>query len=194
MTSGMDPDVLDLLSGLLTRHSVGPRHVFAPGPNEVELQTALRAAMRAPDHHGLRPYRFVTIGDERRDRLAGLFEEFARRLGKPDAEVRREGERARNGPVLLAIVARIQADHPQVPPHEQWMCAGGALTNFLSALHMMGYGAKVLSGRKAADPAIGAAFCGEGETLVGWIVIGTPKSAPRPRAEDDVTLIVREWR
>lgn len=194
MATGMDQEVLDLLSGLLTRHSVGPRHVFTPGPDEEELQTALRAAMRAPDHHGLRPYAFVSIGDERRDELAGLFEDFARRLGKTDAEVTREGERARNGPVLLAMVARIQPDHPQVPPHEQWMCAGGALTNLLSALHMMGYGAKVLSGRKAADPTISAAFCAEGETLVGWIVIGTPKTAPRPREEDDITLIARGWR
>ena len=192
MTNGTDPEVQDMLTGLLTRHSVGPKHLFAPGPDAAELQAALRAAMRTPDHHGLRPYCFVLIGDGRRAALARLFEDCARRHGKPDDEVRQEGERAYNGPLLVALMARIQ-DHPQVPPHEQWMCAGGALTNFLNAVHLMGYGAKMLSGRKAADPAIGAALCAPGETLVGWIVIGTPKSAARPRGQDDIEAIAREW-
>ena len=80
-----------------------------------------------------------------------------------------------------------------VPAHEQWMCAGGALTNFLTALHVMGYGAKVVSGGKAADPAISAALCEPGEKLVGWIVIGTPTGPSRARGHDDPALIVRDW-
>ena len=193
MATGANQELPDLLDVLLTRHSVGPKHLHAPGPADAELQAALRAAMRAPDHHGLRPYAFVTIGDRRREELAGLFEDYARRHGKSQEDVRRERERAYNGPVLVAMVARIQVDHPHVPAHEQWMCAGGALTNFLTALHIMGYGAKVVSGGKAADHAIGEALCAPGETLVGWIVIGTPKAPARARGEDDPATVVREW-
>lgn len=194
MSIGSKPLGADAIDGLLTRHSVGPRHVTDPGPDEAELRLALRAAMRAPDHHGLKPYRFVLIGPERRDDLARLFEAFARRQRKSEDDIRKEGERARNGPALIAMVARIQEDHPQVPPREQWMCAGGALTNLLNALHFLGYGAKMLSGKKAADPAIAEELCAAGETLIGWIVIGTPKVAPHSRGEDDVGLISREWR
>jgi hypothetical protein len=50
----------------------------------------------------------------------------------------------------------------------------------LNALHFMGYGAKMLSGFRAADPAIAAAYCAEGEVLVGWISAGTPKVALSP--------------
>jgi len=38
------------------------------------------------------------------------------------------------GPMLLAFVARIETDHPRVLPHEQWLAAGGALSNFLTAV------------------------------------------------------------
>ena len=31
------------------------------------------------------------------------------------------------GPLLVAFVVRIENDHPRVPPHEQWLAAGGAL-------------------------------------------------------------------
>ena len=88
---------------------------------------------------------------------------------------------------------RIENGHPRVPPHEQWLAAGGALANFLTALHMMGYGAKVLSGRKAADSAICNAFCGPGETLVGWIAAGIASQAPHPRHNDTPDAILRRW-
>ena len=63
---------------------------------------------------------------------------------------------------------------------------GCTLSNFMNVLHLMGFGAKLLSGRKAADPEIARALCEDGETLVGWIVIGTPRTrqfiARRPSA------------
>ena len=38
------------------------------------------------------------------------------------------------------------------------------------------------------------ALCEDGETLVGWIVIGTPRTRPRPRDEDDdPARVLRRW-
>ncbi len=76
--------------------------------------------------------------------------------------------------------------------HDQWLAAGGALANFVNALHVMGIGAKVVSGRKAADPEIGAAFCNEGEILVGWIATGTTSKAPHPRDSDNPDAAIRQ--
>jgi len=183
----------DALKQLLTRHSVGPKHLVAPAPTEEQVWLAVGAALRSPDHHKLLPFRFVLIPDESRPLLGELFADFARRSGKSDAEIIVERDRAMRGPLLLAFVARIENDHPRVPPHEQWLAAGGALANFLTALHFMGFGAKVLSGRKAADPAIRDAFCESGETLVGWIAIGTASRAPHPRENDNPDSILRRW-
>lgn len=188
------PDPGVVLAHLLARHSVGPKHLVAPGPGEDELLLAARVALRAPDHQRLAPFRFVVIPDERRERLAALFAAHATRCGKTEEQAREEACRAWNGAALVALAARIEADHPLVPVHEQWICVGGALANFMNALHLMGYGAKMLSGRKAADPEIGDALCEPGETLVGWVVIGTPRSAPVARDEDDPTRVLRYWR
>jgi nitroreductase len=94
--------------------------------------------------------------------------------------------------VVIAIVARVAGDE-EVPAHEQWIAVGGALTNVLNALHMMGYGAKMLSGLRAADPKITQAFCKPGETLVGWISAGTPLSQPLARGSDDPASVTSRF-
>lgn len=189
---GHVPDPQAVLEHLLRRHSIGPRQLAAPGPTPAELRLAARAAMRAPDHKRLSPVRLIEIPDARRAELAALFEDFAQRSGRSEAEAQEESARAWNGPALVALAARLDAE-AGVPAHEQWIAVGGALANFMNALHLMGYGAKMLSGRKAADPRITAALCEPGETLVGWIAIGTPTAAARARGEDDPERILRSW-
>jgi nitroreductase len=143
------------------------------------------AALRAPDHAGLVPFRFKAVAGTVREALAALFEQAAREAGKEQASVRLDGERARNAPVTVAVVARIDLGHPLVPAHEQWAAVGGAITNFLNAAHALGYAGKMLSGAKARAPLLAAAFCEPGETLVGWIALGT---AARPVAARDRKL------
>ena len=181
------------LAALLSRHSLGPRWMVAPGPSEAELALAIQAALRAPNHGRLQPWRAITVGTDQRPALAALFEEFARESGKSEDEVAIERERAFNGPVLLAWVARIDTTVDKVPPHEQWICVGGAFANFMNAVHSMGYGAKILSGRKCQHQAIVRAFCAEGEQLVGFICIGTPTRALEPREEDRPHDVLSAW-
>jgi hypothetical protein len=147
------------LAQLLGRYSLGTRWMVAPGPSEAELQLAVQAALRAPDHGRLLPWRVVTISAAQRPALAALFEQFARDAGKTEQEVADERERAWNGPVLVAWVARIDPDVDKVPPHEQWICVGAAMANFMNAVHLLGYGAKILGGRKCQHPALARAFC-----------------------------------
>ncbi len=171
---------LDLLR---SRHSVGPKHLAAPGPSEAQLRAAFAAALRAPDHGKLIPFRFVVVRDAGLERLAELFVDYGRRHDKADAELAMERTRAVQAPVVIAVVARIDPMH-EVPAHEQWIAVGGALANLLTALHIMGFGAKMLSGRRAADVQIGKAFCRDGEQLVGWVSVGTPTSTPKSRGAD----------
>lgn len=186
-------DVGPALELLLTRHSVGPKHLHAPGPTDEQIWLAALSALRAPDHEKLAPFRFVVIPDGARRALADLFAGFARMEGKGDDVVLAERERALRAPTLLAFIVRIDHERAKVPPHEQWLAAGGALSNFLTALHMMGFGAKMLSGRKAADPAIRDAFCEPGEILAGWIAAGTASRPPHPRQNDSPDAVLRTW-
>ncbi|MDP1716518.1 MAG: hypothetical protein Q8L40_00435, partial [Burkholderiales bacterium] len=67
------------------------------------------------------------------------------------------------------------------------------ISNALTALHLMGYAGKMVSGHRAADPAIVAAHCRSGETLVGWIAAGTAKGEITPRGEIDPAGILSEF-
>jgi nitroreductase len=196
-TNGLAEDehgISDVLKQLLTRHSVGAKHLVAPAPTDEQIWVAAAAALRAPDHRKLLPFRFVLIPDEVRPVLGELFADFARRCRKSEEEIIIERNRAMLGPLLLAFMSRIDEDHARVPPHEQWLAAGGALSNFLMALHAMGFAGKMLSGRKAADPTIQHAFCEPGETLVGWIAVGTASKTPHPRETDNPDAVLRRWR
>lgn len=177
---------------MLSRHSVGPKHLSAPGPTDDELRTVLAAALRAPDHGKLVPFRFVVIRDDGLARLADLFIDYGKRCGKNGDDLAQERSRAMQAPVVLAVVARIHGTD-SIPAHEQWMAVGGAVANVVNALHFMGFGAKMLSGLRAADPIIARAFCRDDEGLVGWISAGTPQARPQARGTDAIEVIVSNF-
>ena len=182
------------LLSLLGRHSVGPKHLGEPGPDDAALRRMTEAALRAPDHAGLTPYRFALVRGAARHRLADLFEQAARESGKGPEDSAIDRERALGAPVTVAVIARIDAGHPVAPVHEQWAAIGGAVTNFLNAAHALGYGGKMLSGAKVRAAPVVAAFCGPGESLVGWIVLGTPLRAQAPKFRKPAPQqVLQDW-
>ena len=184
----------DLLAGLLSRYSVGPKYLVEPGPSDEQLALMVQAALRAPDHGELLPFRFKLVRGDARKKMAQLFAEAARRAGKDEAGVQMDYERALQPPMSVAVVARLDMGHPQVPVHEQWACVGGALANFLNAAHLLGFGGKMLSGAKVRDAGIQAAFCGPGEVLLGWVSLGTPtRRAQGPARKPGVEVALVDW-
>jgi nitroreductase len=182
------------LQTLLSRQSLGGKHLVEPGPDDEALALMAAAALRAPDHAELVPFAFKLVRGAARQQLARLFEQAAREAGKDEAAARIDAERALRAPVTVAVVARIDLGHPLVPAHEQWMAVGGALAQWLSAAHALGYAGKMLSGAKVRHPAVQAAFCGPGETLVGWVALGTPAAPLKPhRPKAEVNEVLKEW-
>lgn len=183
----------DVLAFLASRYSLGPKYLVEPAPSRAELQQAADVASRAPDHRQLRPFRFVQVAQDQRERLGGLFAADAARRGHGAEEVERARERAQNGPALLAVVGHVRATVEDVPLHEQWISLGAGVMNFLNALHLMGYGAKLLSGASVRDPAIQAAFCRPGETLVAWLLAGTPTRMGRAKHSEHHGGVISDW-
>lgn len=182
------------LQALLARQSLGGKHLVEPGPDDAALTLMVQAALRAPDHAELAPFRFAVVRGAARERLAELFAAAAADAGKSAEGMAIERERALATPLTAALLARIDRGHPQVPEHEQWCAVGGALANFVHAAHLLGYAGKMLSGHKVRHPAIQAAFCQPGETLVGWVVLGTPARGARERKEKAaVASLMRDW-
>jgi nitroreductase len=182
-----------MLALMLSRYSMSPRRLGFPAPSDAELEVMTLAALRAPDHRKMIPFRFVVARARALERLAELFLDYGRRRGKIDAALEDERQRALHAPVLVAVIARVDPDNAHVPEHEQWACVGGAIANAVLALHVMGYGAKMVSGSRTRDPAVVAAYCGPGETLVGWIAAGTSHSPPVPRGDVDPATIMSRF-
>lgn len=182
------------LESLLSRHSLGGKHLGEPGPDDAQLALMFEAALHAPDHAELVPFRFRVVRGDARRRLAALFERAAIDAGKDAAGAALDGQRAIAAPVTLALLARIDMGHPIVPAHEQWVAVGGALANLMNAAHALGFAGKMLSGAKVRDAAIQAAFCEGGETLVGWVALGTAQRAPKSRAPKAAAAAIwKDW-
>ena len=75
-------------------------------------------------------------------------------------------------------------ERSKIPAREQWLGAGAALGNLLSAAHQLGYGAIVLSGERCFDETL-ARQVGvlPGEYLAGFISVGSIREAP-PQARE----------
>src|SRR5690606_42110714 len=96
---------MDALDLLLNRVSV--TRLVEPAPSAEQLQLMFRAALRAPDHGQLRPWRFLTIEGQARDTLGEWFGE-ALRLRQPDASegvLQKPGKLPPRAPTRVAKVA-----------------------------------------------------------------------------------------
>lgn len=182
-----------VLSAIHRRRSVSPRRLVAPAPGADDIARLAEAALAAPDHGLLQPWRLLWPAPER---LADLFEQvlISRHPEAPAERRQREREKATNAPLQLILVARIDAAHPAIPVHEQWIAVGAALQNILLAAEALGYGAKILSGERAADPAVRAGLgLEEKEVVVGYIALGTVAAAPEPRPRPDLRNGLSRW-
>lgn len=183
------------LALILSRQSVPPKRLHAPGPTPEQLQRLLEAAATAPDHHGLRPWRLVRIADTQRARLADLFEQGLLEH-EPQADAARRArarEKAFRAPLLLLAVLRLVPADAAVPPVERVLCAGAALMALLLAAHGMGYGAMLTGGRTLHGARLAQAFglCADEQALC-FVSIGsgTPRGRPlRPSPHE----LLQDW-
>lgn len=165
---------MDALDALINRVSVARLGEPAPTPEQREL--LLRAALRAPDHGQLRPWRFLSVEGEARHRLGELFARV-QALHNPQAgpelldKARAMPLRA---PLLLVAIARLQA-HAKVPESEQLLAAGCAAHGILLAAHAQGLGAIWRTGELSHDAEVRAGLgLGDDERIVGFLYLGTP--------------------
>ncbi|WP_198082652.1 nitroreductase [Variovorax sp. E3] len=193
----MHPDISSLRSDqrraldlLLERHSPWP--LTEPAPSEGELDLVFQAALRAPDHGQLQPWRFVLIRGDARVALGNVFANAAR-LRDPQDDGERFRGKAMAAPVLIAICARVQAPH-KVPESEQVLAVGAAAMNMLNALHLLGYGGFWATGLNSYDRNVQQALGLQAtERLLGFLYVGTPKEATNAPERNAPDAFVREW-
>lgn len=182
---------MDCLTCLHTRVSV-PR-LTGPGPGPEQMTQLLHAAIRAPDHGRIRPWRFLIIEGDDRERLGELFVR-ARLQADPDTPGPKLDKLRRNplrAPTLLVVVAEPEAGH-KVPEAEQVWSAVAAAQNVMLAAHALGIGAMWRTGEVAWLEGVRERLgFSPRATIVGFLYLGQPEETVRlPAGEDPYQYVV----
>ncbi len=183
------------LEYLLSRRST--KFLKSPGPDESQLAQIFQAAMSAPDHGRLQPWRFALIRGESLGRLADMAISAIKAEGLPltpekEASNRRWLEEL---PLLIAIACKIDHSNTKIPEHERMLAVGSAVMNMLNAAHMLGYGAfwSTGLGSYVDEVSENLGFDSLDYRFMGYLAIGTPIKDLGPVQRPDFAQFVTEW-
>jgi nitroreductase len=186
------------LEALLSRHSTPALQLREPGPLQPQIDVAIAAALRAPDHGNLKPFRCVLVRGAARARFSELL--VTRLQQREPGTAPKKLDKVRNqplaAPLVIAVGARIEKDH-KVPEIEQLLSAGAATMNLMNAFHAQGFGAIWLTGGNAYDAQVLRSLgFGPDERCLGFVYVGSTqdlREAGGVRPSVNAVEYVRDW-
>lgn len=182
---------MDVFEAIHTRQSIGG---IKPDPVSRDLiERMLAAAVQAPNHYKVRPWRFVVLTGGARERLGEVMVESMRKRDPDVGDDRLVRERAR--PLRAPMLIAVGVDKPSIAKAieiENVCAAAAAVQNLLLAAHALGLASKWRTGPAAYDSDI-KAFLGlqPDQHLIGFIYVGYAEAEPAPAsrpAHDDRTV------
>lgn len=183
------------------RHRRSISRLCEPAPEGADLRHILEAAVAAPDHGRLRPWRLVILVGEAKEAFgAVLADALVRRCRAANTEphpdvVSRERTKLNRAP-LVVVVAAVRRESRTVPWEEQYASAAAAAQNMLLAATALGYGSMWRTGEAAYDPQVKAALSLTSEdAIVGFLYLGTATNGSSGRPPDrNLAGVVEHWR
>ena len=171
---------METLKTVLTRRSI-PR-LTGPVPDDDELLGLVEAAMTAPDHGRLQPWRLLTLRDGERSELG---RRLAARAGDDPAVRQRAAAKPLRAPLLIAIVFS-PVEHARIPRWEQLAATVATVHTLSLLLHDRGYASIWRTGAATDDDGVRALHgLSPDEQLLGWLYTGTATGSPPPRTRLD---------
>lgn len=183
----------DILQFLQQRNS-SPK-LTEPAPSASQMEEIFRAALRAPDHAWLRPWRFITITGARREAFGELLERsLVERNPDADESARTKARNAPlRAPALVVVVVNI-SEHPKVPAIEQRLSAACAAQAILLATEACGFAGIWRTGDNAFDRAVMDGLgLSASEEITGFLYLGSRQGRAKPLPELDTTDFVSSW-
>jgi nitroreductase len=184
---------MDVFEAIQNRHSVG-KVKQDPVPREL-IERLLAAAVQAPNHYKVRPWRFVVLTGEG---LKKLGEVMAASQQERHPEFPPEAfDKCRSLPLRAPVLIAVGVDKPseeKVLEIENMAAAAAAVQNLLLAAHAMGLGAKWRTDIWARDSRV-KEFLGfdPDQQIIAFIYLGYPEflsePSPRPSFEDRTVWI-----
>jgi nitroreductase len=183
-----------VLAALHSRVSVG--ELVEPAPSAQQRDAIFRAALRAPDHGQLRPWRFLLVEGDNRIAVGNIIADVEELCYGPQSESQRSkaAKRLLRAPLVLLIVAHI-IPHAKIPEIEQMMSVAAAVQNMLLAAHALGIGAMWRSGMVTYETLLAEKLgLAAEERLLGFLYLGTPKGELKSVQELDVKGFFKSWK
>ena len=179
---------MDVFEAIRNRHS---QKKVRPDPVSRQLiEKLLDAAVQAPNHYKVRPWRFVVLTGGARARLGQV---MSASLQDRQPDFPQEAfDKAQVTPLQAPVVIAVGVEKPSEPKvlEIENICATAAATeNLLLAAHALGLGAKWRTGEWARDAKV-KEFLGfeADQPIIGFIYVGYPEfiveQPPRPSFED----------
>ena len=165
-----------------------------PAPTAEQLDVMYQAALRAPDHGALRPWRFLTIQGDGLKALGELYLEAGLAKDPDLSEAHKEKLKSMplRAPMIIVVIGVTQA-HPKVPEIEQVVAAGCAAQNIILAAHALGLGAMWRTGDMAYDKSVREGLgIKDNEEIIGYIYLGQP-SKTRKVPVHTLSDYVMDW-
>ncbi|WP_428771625.1 NAD(P)H nitroreductase [Vibrio sp.] len=179
---------MEALELLLNRRSVAKLN--QPAPEGQALENIIRAGLRAPDHGGLTPWRFVISQGEGLQKLANILVAAAELNNSEEAVISKLKNAPFRAPMVITVIAKV-TEHAKVPALEQYLSAGCAVQAMQLAAVAQGFQGFWRSGEWMFHPAVKEAFGLQGDDcIVGFLYLGTPDSTPVKVPERELSRFV----
>lgn len=183
------------LSFITQHHSVPAKNLIEPAPTPDQLEQILQAAMSAPDHGHIQPFRFLIIEGDARLELASVFETATRNRNTEidEATVTKQKEKPLRSPMIIVVIACIK-DIAKIPEIEQLLSAGAAAQHIQLACSSMGFGSIWLTGDNNYDILVHQALGLDiKERMIGFLYIGTSDNTTPSKTRHSALGITQYW-
>ena len=176
---------MDALTLLTSRSS--EKNLTLPAPNQEQLEKIFQAALHAPDHGKLKPYRFIVIENEGLSKLSDLLKRAVIELDLGEKRLQKAEKFSQKAPMVIAVVAKIDKTIEKVPAWEQMLCAGSATYAMQLAANAQGFDnvwvtAPWVNGTELRQ----ALHCEANDKVIAFLLIGTAveKRLREPKSAD----------
>ncbi len=173
---------MDVIEAIHTRQSLG--QVKADAVSRELIEQILSAAVQAPNHYKVRPWRFAVLTGAGREKLGEVMA-HSTKTAKPETteeELQKDRAKPLRAPVVIAVATAkpVLAKEKEI---EDICAVAAAVENMLLTAHALGLAAMWRTGPSATDPAVKQFLGWEADQhVIGFVYIGYPQSEPPPPA------------
>lgn len=182
---------MNALEALQTRNAAAI--LPEPAPTATQLNEIFKAALRAPDHGELRPWRFLTIQGDARQKLSDVLHNIKKLEGAAERDLIKAKKMALRAPMIIVVIASLQ-ESEKIPVIEQEWSAAAATQNILVAAEALGLGAIWRTGWPAFHSSVNRALgLMENEKIVAYVYIGQQPDVRKPLSALSVDDYCSAW-